>query len=75
MVISPQNKIKKTNLISIIITFLISPTISIIGMMTFGGDLANPFDNDNFIYYPELFKGKMDWMFYFSSFYIFLNII
>lgn len=43
--------------------------------MALGPDLAmNPFLEHKVTYLSDVFKGKSDFIFYFTSFYIFLNI-
>lgn len=61
--------------ITIIISVIVSILISVIAILTFGGNLTNPFDEEGIIFYPKMFKGKVDWMYYFTSFYIFLTIV
>lgn len=56
--------------ICILSTFI----IAVLAIMAFGGELANPYDEGGLKYYNTIFKGKYDWAYYFSSFYIFLNV-
>lgn len=57
-------------LIAVLSTLL----ISLIGIMAYGGELTNPYKSGGIKYYNTIFKGKFDWAYYFTSFYIFLNV-
>lgn len=49
--------------------------VSMIGMVGLGPALVNdPFDKKDLTFFNEAFKGKVDSVYYFTSFYIFLNI-
>ena len=55
-----------------IITTLVIP---ILGIMGFGPLLDDdPFDTSEIKYFNLVFKGEIDFIYYFTSFYIFLNI-
>lgn len=57
-------------LIAILSTFL----IAIIAIMAFGGELTDPYDEGGIKYYNTMFKGRFNVVYYFTSFYIFLNV-
>lgn len=48
--------------------------IPIIAICAFGGNLADPYESESIKYYNYMFKEKLVWVYYFTSFYIFLNV-
>lgn len=42
--------------------------------MAFGGDMNDPFSNGGIKYFNSNFKDLYDWVYYFTTFYVFLNV-
>jgi len=53
-------------------TMLILP---VVGIMAFGGKMTDPNHPNTIIYFNEDFKDDLPFIYYFVSFYIFLNVV
>lgn len=73
--VSPVKKLRTVSWVSFFLgafTFIIIP---IFGMYAFGDSmLTEDEERNNLKYFSNNFKGTIDWIFYITSFYMFLNI-
>lgn len=59
---------------SFLVCLIICLLIPYLAILCFGGELTDPYDNWNIVFYTEMFKNKVNSVYYFTSFYLFLNV-
>ena len=69
--VTPESAIKKINFLSFSSSFVLMILICITGILAFGESMV---DSEKLKYYNYNFENQVNITFYFSSFYMFLNI-